>query len=497
MTVAVNEFVRHVLPNGSNYCDCDSSLNAIQVMDNSYLDSTPTTPLCFILSPGADVVAGVDKLSVKYGFERGVSYHIVSMGQGQDVFAMDRLEVAHHNGYWVILNNIHLMPRLLIALEKKLDEFALEGSHKNFRLFFTSDPSNSIPIGVLNRCIKLTNEPPSGLKANLKRAFVGFPKEYIEEAEGKVKSILFGLCHFHAVLMERKMYGSLGYNMTYPFSLGDLRDSAICLQNYLENSAGGKIPWTDLRYIFGETMYGGHIVNDFDRLLANTYLEFYMRDELLDEMEMFPFVGDEKRPSFMCVAPPSYDKCLEHIETELKTDSPLAFSLHPNAEIDFRTTQSENLFRTLMELQPRDASSGDAAMSPMEIARAGLKMVMSRVGEKKFECDDIARSLEEMRPYQNVFIQECETMNGLLVEIVRSLNELQLGFAGELTMSDSMVAVQESLFLDRVPKLWEKLAFPSMCPLGSWLTNLEARLQQLEEWTQNPVDVPRVTWLSG
>lgn len=497
MTVAVNEFVRHVLPNGSNYCDCDSALNSIQVMDNSYLDSTPTTPLYFILSPGADVVAGVDKLSVKYGFERGVSYHNVSMGQGQDVFAMDRLEVAHRNGHWVILNNIHLMPRWLIALEKKLDEFALEGSHKNFRLFLTSDPSNSIPIGVLNRCIKLTNEPPSGLKANLKRAFVSFPKEYIEEAEGKVKSILFGLCHFHAVLMERKMYGPLGYNMMYPFSLGDLRDSAICLQNYLENSAGGKIPWADLRYIFGEIMYGGHIVNDFDRLLANTYLEFYMRDELLDEMEMFPFVGDEKGPSFMCLAPSSYDKYLEHIETELKTDSPLAFGLHPNAEIDFRTTQSENLFRTLMELQPRDAASGDAAMSPIEIAKAGLEMVMSRVGEKKFECDDISRSLEEMGPYQNVFIQECETMNGLLVEIVRSLNELQLGFAGELTMSDSMEAVQESLFLDRVPKSWEKLAFPSMRPLGSWLTNLEARLQQLEEWTQNPADIPRVTWLSG
>ncbi|TYZ65632.1 hypothetical protein PybrP1_006817 [[Pythium] brassicae (nom. inval.)] len=497
MTVAVNEFVRHVLPNGSNYCDCDSALNSIQVMDNSYLDSTPTTPLYFILSPGADVVAGVDKLSVKYGFERGVSYHNVSMGQGQDVFAMDRLEVAHRNGHWVILNNIHLMPRWLVALEKKLDEFALEGSHKHFRLFLTSDPSNAIPIGVLNRCIKLTNEPPSGLKANLKRAFVSFPKEAIEEAEGKVKSILFGLCHFHAVLMERKMYGPLGYNMLYPFSLGDLRDSAICLQNYLESSAGGKIPWADLRYIFGEIMYGGHIVNDFDRLLATTYLEFYMRDELLDEMEMFPFVGDEKGPSFLCLAPSSYDKYLEHIETELKTDSPLAFGLHPNAEIDFRTTQSESLFRTLMELQPRDAAAGDAALSPTELARAALDLVLARVGEKKFECDDVARSLEEMGPYQNVFLQECETMNGLLAEIARSLTELQLGFAGELTMSDAMEAVQESLFLDRVPKSWEKLAFPSLRPLGSWLTNLEARLQQLDEWTQNPAEIPRVTWLAG
>lgn len=497
VTVAMSEFIRRVLPNGSNYCDCDSALNSIQVMDSAYSDSTPSTPLYFILSPGADVVAGVDKLSVKYGFERGVSYHNVSMGQGQDIYAMDRLEVAHRSGHWVILNNIHLMPRWLVLLEKKLDEFALEGSHKAFRLFLTSDPSNAIPIGVLNRCIKLTNEPPSGLKANLKRAFVSFPKDYIEEAEGKIKSILFGLCHFHAVLMERKMYGPLGFNMMYPFSLGDLRDSAICLQNYMDNSAGGKIPWADLKYIFGEIMYGGHIVNDFDRLLANTYLDFYMRDELLDEMEMFPFIVDEKGPSFMSISPSSYDKYLEHIETELKTDSPLAFGLHPNAEINFRTTQSDTLFQTLMELQPRDAASGDSTMSPLEVAKTAAEMIISRVGEKKFDCDDIIRNLEDMGPYQNVFLQECDAMNVLLAEITRSLSELQLGFAGELTISDAMEAVQDSLFLDRVPKSWEKFAYPSLRPLGSWFVNLEQRLQQLEEWTQNPSEIPRVTWISG
>lgn len=99
----------------------------------------------------------------------------------QDVVAMSCLELAHRNGHWVILNNIHLMPSWLIELEKKLDEFALEGSHEKFRLYLSSDPSNAIPIGVLSRCIKLTNEPPAGLKANLKRAFANFSREYIEE----------------------------------------------------------------------------------------------------------------------------------------------------------------------------------------------------------------------------------------------------------------------------------------------------------------------------
>lgn len=37
-----------------------------------------------------------------------------------------------------------------------------------------------------------------------------------------------------------------------------------------------KVPWEDLRYLFGEIMYGGHITDDWDRRLCRTYLEEYM-----------------------------------------------------------------------------------------------------------------------------------------------------------------------------------------------------------------------------
>merc|ERR1711981_1424925 len=118
-------------------------------------------------------------------------------------------------------------------LEKKLDNFAQEGSNPGFRLFLTSDPSKSIPIGLLERCIKLTNEPPSGLKANLKRAFCSFGKEDFEDMEPRTKGILFGLCHFHAVILERKKFGPKGFNMMYPFAVGDLLCSSIVLRNYM------------------------------------------------------------------------------------------------------------------------------------------------------------------------------------------------------------------------------------------------------------------------
>jgi hypothetical protein len=41
-------------------------------------------------------------------------------------------------------------------------------------------------------------------------------------------------------------------------------------QAYLD--ANPIVPWDDLRYIFGEIMYGGHITDPWDRRTCNTYL---------------------------------------------------------------------------------------------------------------------------------------------------------------------------------------------------------------------------------
>lgn len=66
MTNALSSFIRGALPNGNAYADCDSTLSAIEVLDQSLGDSTPSTPIYFILSPGANVVGILDKLADKY-----------------------------------------------------------------------------------------------------------------------------------------------------------------------------------------------------------------------------------------------------------------------------------------------------------------------------------------------------------------------------------------------------------------------------------------------
>jgi len=120
------------------------------------------------------------------------------------------------------------------------------------------------------------------------------------------------------------------------------------------------VPWDDLKYIFGAIMYGGHIVDDWDRVFCMSFLDNLMNEQLFEEANMFPFC-EGKNYAFKCPPSLAYDKYKEYITEEMPAESPLAFGMHPNAEIDFRTTLCNNLFKTLVELQPKDASVGEGA----------------------------------------------------------------------------------------------------------------------------------------
>ena len=82
------------------------------------------------------------------------------------------------------------------------------------RLFLSAEPSPTaeghiIPQSILEMAIKITNEPPTGMQANLHKAFDNFDQETLEMCtkEAEFKSILFSLCYFHAAVAERRKFG--------------------------------------------------------------------------------------------------------------------------------------------------------------------------------------------------------------------------------------------------------------------------------------------------
>lgn len=501
LTASMNIYAEKVMPDGKEFTQCDAGVSFTEILRRSLADSDNMTPIFFVLSPGADPVVNLQDIGSKTGYFPN-KWHRVALGEGQDVVAMRKLAIGVKEGHWVILENIHLMPTWTVELEKALNDYAQAGAfHDDFRLFLSAEPSNAIPIGVLERSIKLTNEPPQGLVQNLKRAFATFEKEEFEFKDGKVKMILFALCHYHAVIIERCKFGPKGWNRSYPFNTGDLENSSQVLSNYLERGAGGdKIPWSDLRYIFGEILYGGHITDDWDRRLNMTYMRTYFKIELLDGMELFPFSESYPEERFPSPEPLPYDEYFTYIDDFLKVESPVAFGMHPNAEIAVRTLEGENLFRVVQELQPRGADDEDeeAGVVDEDPVSALLSSILERVKPIQFDTEDIATRIgnEERGPYQNVFLQECDRMNILTSEIKNSLQDLELGIKGELQMSEKMEQLSVALLMNRVPSNWAAKAYPSLKNLSEWLDNLTERADQLQRWTDDPTSIPIVTDLS-
>lgn len=142
-----------------------------------------------------------------------------------------------------------------------------------------------MPEAILQNCLKVANEPPSDMKSNMRSAYAAFPLEMFDrpstdEKKAAFRSILFGLCFYHSLLLGRKKFGvgigtgsgsGLGFCRGYSFNTGDLVTCGDVLINYLESY--DEIPFGDLRYMFGEVFYGGHITDAMDRRCCTTYLD--------------------------------------------------------------------------------------------------------------------------------------------------------------------------------------------------------------------------------
>merc|ERR1711871_1822813 len=416
------------------------------------------------------------------GTEDEGKFQSISLGQGQEPIAEKAMDRMYVEGGWVMLENIELVAKWLPKLEKKLEALGV-GAHPDFRVFMSAQPQKVVPVPILQRSIKVTNEPPSGLKANMLRGFLLFNGSVWENSskQSELKAIVFALVFFHSIMCERRKFGPIGWNRNYPYANGDLTVCITVANNYVEQ--GSKIPWDDMRYLFGEIMYGGHITDNWDRRLCNTYLLTHVRAELVEGIDFFP--------SFPSPPAMSYKQYQEYIEETLEKETPIAYGLHPNSEINFMTTQSNNMFNAIGSLQPRGAGGGGAKDKVKNI----LNEIMEKIPEQ-FSMLDVEEKIDERTPYTGVFLQECDRMNALLFEMKRSLIELDMGLKGELSITDAMEAVSNSLFDDSLPPTWVKNSWDTMRPLSSWLVNMLERYKQLSEWTAD-LQTPKVTWLSG
>lgn len=449
-------------------------------ISDTFKETNNLTPIFFVLFPGVDPTKDVEDQGEKVGKTSVAGTFInIPMGQGQEEEANRALEDCAKTGKWIMLQNVHLMETWLKKFENDLERVSMN-AHPEFRCFISAEPPplptmRIIPEPIMQSCIKVSNEAPQDLKANLRRAWLNFEQRLDSCAKkNEFKAISFGLCFFHSLIIGRKKFGSIGWSRIYNFNEGDLNICADVLKNYLDKYE--KVPYEDLRYMYGEIMYGGHITDGWDRRTNNAYLKFLVKPELL--------TGSNLAPNFKSPDPTRFDwEAYRHHIEKLPIESPLLFGLHQNAEISYNTSQGEFLFDNVFQIQ------GGSSQSAAGGEDSGMKTIKDYSDQLKqkptFKLNEIRSKTTKLGPYDVVALQECEKLNSIFFSLMKSLEELEKGLTGELNMTDAMEQLLISIRTGRLPVSWDEAAgYPSKKSIGFWFPDLLKRHDQMQEWTR-------------
>ncbi|CAG9464381.1 unnamed protein product [Pedinophyceae sp. YPF-701] len=454
----------------------------------TYNDSVPASPLIFVLSPGVDPYDNLAKLAKERNMTE--KFHSVALGQGQAPVATKLISDGLKQGHWVFLANCHLMTSWLPTLDKIIESFAAAKPHPNFRLWLSSNPDPKFPIAILQRSIKMTTEPPKGLRANLLRLYNTISEESFAEckSQDKYQKLLFALCFFHSVLLERRKFRTLGLNIPYDFNDTDMKVSDDLLKSYLDSYED--TPWEALKYLISEANYGGRVTDELDRRVLRSYLEQYYCDEAL----VVPNYKLSTLPHYFIPDTGTLQSFKDYVLSLPLIDAPQAFGQHPNADISCQTEDSMVVLDSLLSLQPKTGGAGaggDSADARVDSIAEDLRQTVPQ----PFNLEQVMKSkASDPSALHVVLFQEVERYNVLLAHVHSSCHELQRGIKGLVVMSADLDMIYDALSTGKVPAAWLK-AYPSLKPLGSWARDLLQRIEQLKLWIDK--GYPDVYWLSG
>jgi dynein heavy chain len=400
---------------------------------------------------------------------------------------------ACEQGFWAFLANCHLSSTWLPTLEKLVGNMAEEGPHPAFRLWLSSDPTPKFPISLLQLCVKVTTEPPKSLKSNMLRLLNLVTDEHFNRVKehNKYKRLFLSLVWMHSLLLERKKFKTLGWNVAYDFNDSDFEINENILGMYLDEYPND-IPWDAIRFLIAEANYGGRITEAPDNRLVKVYA-----NDLFCPAALQPKFQLSTLQTYFIPEDGNLQIYRQYCKELPVHEPPDAFGQHVNAEIASALVDADNLLSTLVSIQGAGGGGGgDDGGADSEDTKVMhiCDDLLEKVPEP-IDWDDIAeRNVQDVSPQKVCLLQEIERYNKLLVRLRAMIKELVRGIQGFVVISEEQEKVYRALAEGKVPLAWT-FAYPSVKPLSGWLVDLIVRIDQLNQW--GLYGAPKVYWLTG
>lgn len=490
-------FVRHTEEMGPAFVE-----PVTDTFESIYDGMVSHTPVIFLLSIGADPTESIESLARK---RKLPSPAVVSMGEGQEPVAIKAMQAGAANGTWVLLQNCELGLDLMQTMEEFLDKLR-ENQDPNFRLFITALPDKSFPLGLLQMSTKVTNEPPSGLKAGVLKSYTIIVDqdrlERVDQGAAQWRQLLFSLCFLHSSVQERRKFGSLGWGIPYEYNNGDLTACILFLEKHLYN---GSISWPTLQYMVCEAQYGGKITDSLDRRLFKTYTQVWINSNTCQD----GFAFNPKSPIFklpFVYRPENFEAIGQYhnyIKNFPEIDSPEIFGLHPNADLTFRVKEVTALFATLGETQPKGGGGSGDGMSREEVVYEKAGDILNRMPQQYVEEEykKMIGKLGGLSVPLNIFLyQEIQRLQNVLSKVSFMLQQLRLAINGEVVMTEDLQQCLDAIFDAKVPRMWlftvagDEFSW-NLPSLGMWFSSLLLRDDQDRTWLTS--GRPTTFWLTG
>jgi dynein heavy chain, axonemal len=504
--LASTKFICEVL--GKKYID-----PVTDTVSDLWGETSVNTPALFLLSAGADPTNSIDELAKK---KKKFPTKKVSMGEEQDQLGLAEIKNGFITGGWVVLQNCHLDLEFMAKMEDVLNPKGVD-QHEDFRLWITCEPDSDFPLGLLQMGVKVTTEPPKGIKAGMTRTFkTVINPDFLEKVEplDQWRALVYSVCFLHSIVQERRKFGPLGFCIPYEFNNSDLEASLNYIEKHMTNNSVlgvTKISWKAVKYMVCEIQYGGRITDNLDRELFNTYGDLWLNDSIFAPNSQYKFVPAIPDGHYEVPSNPEHSKFLEEIEQMPDRDSPIVFGLHPNADLTFRLKESTEMIDTLIDTQPKDAASSGGKTPEAEVRDNLEKNMLPDLPDNWNDVEILDRikamkgpkglSDTGLRVPLNVFLfQEIVRFQSILTLVRKTMRNVIAAVDGTIIMTPDIVNAINSIYDLRVPREWcydpTGAEISWLTPtLGGWLEGLKNRHTQLNEWYTKAR--PSSFWLTG